>query len=180
MPSAEILVHQDEISIRSRVGRARCLPAHDVVRVGDVAVRVERFDPISHGPEVSDPAGRGGGAFVAGAPAHDARVVAGLLDHFAHHLFGERDDVRVDHLLLAELPHRNLGNQQDAVAVAVIQDRRVLRIMNGPGQRNLQVFEIMDYAGDKTEAASFLKGKGYMLIYSLVNSIFVDPRTWKK
>jgi FkbM family methyltransferase len=37
-----------------------------------------------------------------------------------------------------------------------------------------------DIPGDKTEAASFLKGKGYMLIYSLVNSIFVDPRTWKK
>ena len=37
-----------------------------------------------------------------------------------------------------------------------------------------------DIPGDATPAALFLKEKGYMLIYSLVNSIFIDPLVWKK
>lgn len=32
----------------------------------------------------------------------------------------------------------------------------------------------------ETPTGSFLKGKGYLLVYNLVNSIFVDPLLWKK
>jgi len=63
-----------------------------------------------------------------------------LLHHLRHHLFCKCHRVGVRHLRLAELPHGNLGDQQNAVAVGEVQDHGVLRVVYGPRQRDLQFF----------------------------------------
>ncbi len=70
-------------------------------------------------------------------------MVAGLLDHFPHLSLGKRQHSRVRELRLAELPHRNFGNQQDAVPVGVVEHEGVLRIVNRARQHRVQHLHVI-------------------------------------
>lgn len=53
-------------------------------------------------------------------------MIAVLFDHFAQLLARKRLHLRIGELTGVELPHRDLRNEQDAVAIGVVKNERTL------------------------------------------------------
>ncbi len=98
---------------------------------------------IDHRLHVGAASRRAGRALVADAPGEDARVVGRLLDHLPHHPLREREHGRILHLLLAELPDRDLGHEQDAVAIGVVEDVRMLRVVDRAREHDLEPLHVV-------------------------------------
>jgi hypothetical protein len=70
-------------------------------------------------------------------------MVARLLHHLAHLLLGEREHLGIGKLRFGELPQGNLRHEEDSVAVGVVEDVRMLRIMHRSRQRDLKVLQVV-------------------------------------
>ena len=150
VPGAEVFVPHDKISDAGGVVAGVFHKRDAVVGVSDIAIRVERFQKVVHRLEVGASAGRIGGALIAHAPGKDTGMIEILLDHLTHHLLGQGNDFRVRHLLATKLPHGNFRDQQNAVAVGVVEDVRVLRVVDGTGEGHLEILHIVPVVFHRT------------------------------
>src|SRR6185437_8421134 len=114
-----------------------------VVGVTDEAIRIELADEVAHFTEVRDPARSAHVAFVADAPSKDAGMIARFFDHFANLLLGQGYYFGILELSFAELPDGYFGNQQDSVAVGIVQNERILRIVHRTGQGYIKRLHIV-------------------------------------
>ena len=147
-PAAEVGVGHEEVGLVQRGVVAPGRDAHVGVREGEEACGVEPADRRLHAPHVVQAAGQACVALVADAPREDAGVVAVRGDHLAQHPLGQGLHARVLQLGLAELPHRNLRHQQDAVAIGVVEHRGRLRIVHRPRQRRVQRAQVVPVMQD--------------------------------
>ncbi len=70
-------------------------------------------------------------------------MIAGLLDHLAHLLPREPDYPGIRQLRLAELPHRDFGNQHNAMPIGIVQHEGILRIVHRARQRRMQRLHVI-------------------------------------
>ncbi len=138
MPGAEILIHHQKVGVVGGrlVGAGQLRQV--VVRECHGPTRVEPMDHVAQRTEIGDASRSARGALVRDTPAEDTRMVAGLFDHFPHLLLRQLHHARIRQLRLAELPDGNFRNEEDAVPVRIIQDERILRVVDGASERRVE------------------------------------------
>src|SRR5215469_5288668 len=130
VPASEILVHHQKIGIIGGGIFGSLQFRQVVIRVGHQTIGIELPYVVAHDAEIGNSTGSSSVALIADAPCEDARMVPRFLDHLAHLLFSQLNDSWIAELRLAELPYRDLRNQQYSVWVCIIEDEWILGIVN--------------------------------------------------